>query len=244
MPPQHASSKGTECAVLDRIREFVASAADRPLEDVRGDTDIYQELNVDSLGAMAIYIDLSHAFKIPEPARGENLALINTPKKLMEYVLRHHHGKREEKVGIRRKAQNLLARPSPYGDIFRFVGKVVSHDANKILTEMEWSRENPLIAAHFQGGPAIVPGVLLGEQVVQSAWLLSQAEGLVSLDEKLVLAQLHCDFRAPAFAPATVQAEVSLSITVKGSFGFTGVCKHKEVEVARIKGIAARPIAL
>src|SRR5215213_2650251 len=75
-----------DTVVLERIRAFVADAADCNVDQVDPDDDIYNTLHVDSLGAVAIFIDISYEFKIPEPDSETDFQSLNTPQKLLGYV--------------------------------------------------------------------------------------------------------------------------------------------------------------
>lgn len=72
--------------VEERVREFVADAADLPVADVGIDDNLYEDLGVDSLGAMSIFVDLSYEFGIAEP-KSEEVEQVDTPRKLVAFVL-------------------------------------------------------------------------------------------------------------------------------------------------------------
>lgn len=76
----------SDIELLDCIRVFIADAADRPIDTVQADTDIYEELAVDSLGASCVFIDISYSFGIPEPKRETDFAALNTALKIVAYV--------------------------------------------------------------------------------------------------------------------------------------------------------------
>lgn len=80
MPPDD------DATLLARIRHFIADAADKPLEEVGPDTDIYTELALDSLGAVAVFIDMAYEFGVPEPENDTDFPLLNNANKLLEYV--------------------------------------------------------------------------------------------------------------------------------------------------------------
>jgi acyl carrier protein len=229
-----------DATLLNRIRDFVADAADCPVGQVGPDTDLYEELRVDSLGAAAIFIDISYEFKIPEPAQAADFALLNTPSKIVLYIRAASTGEWHPapsfELDVPREVRTIL----PYGDAFRFVDSVVSVEVNRIVTETTWNPENPLVAAHFEHGPHVVPGVLLAEQVAQSALLLARVRGLVVAGEELMLSRLRCDFAASAEPPVTIRTVVDLRATGFGHFGFIGSCTAGETEFARVKGIASK----
>lgn len=230
-----------DTVVLERIRAFVADAADCNVDQVDPDDDIYTTLHVDSLGAAAIFIDISYEFKIPEPDSETDFQSLNTPRKLLTHVKRQ--------AGVQTASPGSSPAPTippdvlgllPYGDAFRFVDSVLVYETKRIVTAMTWHPANPLISAHFADGPSVIPGVLIVEQVAQSALLLAKLDGLVSFEDHLLLAQLRCDFLDVVFAPATTQADVSFRAMSRGHFGFMGSCRDGQKEVARIKGIASR----
>ena len=97
-------------------------------------------------------------------------------------------------------------------------------------------KANPLAP---ENGPHVIPGVLLAEQVAQSALLMARLRGLAPEGETLVLSQLRCDFLASAEPPAAILANVSFRAGF-GHFGFMGSCSDGQTELARIKGMAFR----
>lgn len=80
MPPND------DAALLARICHFIADAADKPVEEVGPDTDIYAELALDSLGAVAVFIDMAYEFGVPEPEKDTDFPSLNSASKLLEYV--------------------------------------------------------------------------------------------------------------------------------------------------------------
>ncbi len=129
------------------------------------------------------------------------------------------------------------ARLLPQGQAFRMVDAVVSRGPSVIVTSKAWAQDNPIIRAHFTAGPHVVPGVLMAEQVAQSALLLARMERETATGKTIVLAQLRCDYLSPAFAPCVVQAEVRFLAGGTSYVSFEGICTVGEVEVARIKGL-------
>ena len=73
-------------SILARIAGFVADAADVPLAQVTPSCDIYADLGVDSLGAMAIFVDISYEFHAPEPPDDFDFKSCTTPLALLAYV--------------------------------------------------------------------------------------------------------------------------------------------------------------
>ena len=86
----------------------------------------------------------------------------------------------------------------PYGDAFRFVEKIVSLEENRCIeTEMFYSRDLPMIDAHFRDGPKIVPGVILIEQISQSALLLGRMSATHATEGTPYLGQIRASFLVP-----------------------------------------------
>ncbi len=79
----------------------------------------------------------------------------------------------------------------------------------------------------------------MAEQVAQSAVLLARLERTIHSARTIVLAQLRCDFLAPAFAPCTVEAEVTFLSGGTSYVSFKGICRVAGTDVARIRGLGA-----
>ena len=77
-----------EWSVYGKVRAFVADAADVPLERVEPTTHLYEELEVDSLGFVLIFINLEEDFGISEPENFEELGQsLLTPADIVEFAL-------------------------------------------------------------------------------------------------------------------------------------------------------------
>jgi acyl carrier protein len=72
--------------LIDRIRGFVADALDCPVEQVGPDDHIYDTLGLDSLGAVAVFNDLSYHFGLPEPEPDLNFAELHSARRLAAYA--------------------------------------------------------------------------------------------------------------------------------------------------------------
>jgi len=81
---RHAPTNDGE--LLDRIRAFIAEAADVQLDAVGSDTNIYTELGVDSLGGSCIFIDISYEFGIAEPKEANDYISLDTASKISAWV--------------------------------------------------------------------------------------------------------------------------------------------------------------
>ena len=74
-------------ALEEMVREFVAEAADIPISKVGLDANLYTALEIDSLGAVSIFVNLAYTFGVQEPQDEEEYIRLDTPRKLLEYVL-------------------------------------------------------------------------------------------------------------------------------------------------------------
>jgi acyl carrier protein len=70
-----------------KVREFVADAADLPLERVGLEDNLYTDLGIDSLASIAIFVELMSEFGVPEPGSDSEYAELDTAKKLVNYVM-------------------------------------------------------------------------------------------------------------------------------------------------------------
>lgn len=75
--------------IEDAVRVIVADAADLPPGRIGLDDNLFTELGVDSLGTVAIYVDLSYRFGLPEPVDEESFRALDTLRKLVERVRAH-----------------------------------------------------------------------------------------------------------------------------------------------------------
>jgi acyl carrier protein len=83
--------------LIDIIRGFIADALDRPVEQVGADDHLYDMLGLDSLGAAAVFIELSYRLGIPEPDPNADLAGFHSARLLASYVrsFEHHRASSE-----------------------------------------------------------------------------------------------------------------------------------------------------
>lgn len=75
-----------DAVLLQEITGFVAEAADRSPEEIEPDADLFTTLGIDSLGIVMVYVEMSMAYGIPEPAPDADLASNNTVTKLAAYA--------------------------------------------------------------------------------------------------------------------------------------------------------------
>lgn len=85
-PARSLNLPQNDVELLDRIRSFVADALDTSPNMVGNDDDLYESLGLDSLGATAVFIDMSYEFGIPEPASDLDFSALKTVSLLVEYV--------------------------------------------------------------------------------------------------------------------------------------------------------------
>lgn len=77
-----------EWAVYEKVRAFVADAADVDLEQVTPDVDIFQQLKVDSLGLVLVLINLEDAFGVPEPEDLKEVGpQLSTPAAIVRFAI-------------------------------------------------------------------------------------------------------------------------------------------------------------
>ena len=82
----------SDADIEGHVRTFVADAADCDVAEVGCDTNIYVDLGVDSLGIVAIFIDVSYTFGVPEPAIEEDYKRLETVAKIVSYIRLHCNG--------------------------------------------------------------------------------------------------------------------------------------------------------
>ncbi len=77
-------------ALRAAVIALVAEAADLD-EDVVGWQDtLVDDLGLDSLGIIGIFVDLEYEFGVSEPDRDEDWTQYDTPQKIYEYALNKH----------------------------------------------------------------------------------------------------------------------------------------------------------
>lgn len=82
--PRRAPADDQE--LLARVSAFIADAADKPIEQIGPDTNIYTELGADSLGGACIFIDISYEFGIAEPEDTSVYVGLDTASKIAAWV--------------------------------------------------------------------------------------------------------------------------------------------------------------
>lgn len=75
-------------AVYERVRCFIADAADVELDKVHPTIDIFEDLGVDSLGMALIMLNLEDEYAVEEPDNIREISPdLNTPVAIVEFAL-------------------------------------------------------------------------------------------------------------------------------------------------------------
>lgn len=72
--------------LLRRVHEIVAEAMDREVSDIGREQDLFEDLDLDSIGIVMIYVELSMVFGIPEPPSNVDLSRVRSVNDLTDYV--------------------------------------------------------------------------------------------------------------------------------------------------------------
>lgn len=131
----------------------------------------------------------------------------------------------------------------PYGADFRFVDRVVAFVANETIeTEKVYLSDLPIVAAHFMNGPKVVPGVILVEQMCQSALLLGIRSELFRSETVPMLAEIKVRFLHPVMTDATVLARVTIGTCLRDVMTFTAKAMASGRTVCQMSGmVIVRP---
>ncbi|WP_316205350.1 hypothetical protein [Bradyrhizobium sp. SZCCHNS3004] len=76
-------------SLLEYARRFVADAADCDEDAVEDDTELYVKLKIDSLGIVAVFIDVAYTFGVPEPSGEIEYRSLDTPRKIVAFIRSH-----------------------------------------------------------------------------------------------------------------------------------------------------------
>lgn len=125
----------------------------------------------------------------------------------------------------------------PYGSEFLFIDRVICHFPHgEIVTEKTFHATDPILRAHFVGGPTIVPGVLLVEMASQSALLSALLAGKLAAGSRLVIGSIKATFHHPASGGRVVTARVNVD-NPAGGFAFKAELSCEGTVLARVHGI-------
>jgi 3-hydroxymyristoyl/3-hydroxydecanoyl-(acyl carrier protein) dehydratase len=137
-----------------------------------------------------------------------------------------------------------IQRFMPHGENWIMVDHIVEcHPPTFIRTRKYVDDQDPFVAGHFRGRPALLPGVLLVEYVSQSAYLLGRLAGLPSYEAPPVklLARCSASFLSPAHGGDLLTAEVRLTESIRDVTVHEGVVSCGERVVCRVTIFAAPP---
>jgi 3-hydroxymyristoyl/3-hydroxydecanoyl-(acyl carrier protein) dehydratase len=126
----------------------------------------------------------------------------------------------------------------PYGEDFLFLDWAEHLQERQITAQFTWLRERPELHAHFAGGPPVVPGVLLAEQVMQSALLLAILEGRHLPRRPAQLGQFRCEIFGVAAGGCRIQTETTIDVVLADKCAFRGTCMLDGKPIAMVRGIA------
>ena len=84
---KHVKPTLTHDILRASILSLVAEAADIDEEEVGWHDTLVEDLGIDSLGIVAIFVDLAYDFGVSEPERDEDWSQYDTPEKIYEYAL-------------------------------------------------------------------------------------------------------------------------------------------------------------
>ncbi|MEQ8307750.1 MAG: acyl carrier protein [Hoeflea sp.] len=79
---QHVNSE----TLLEKVHEIVAEAMDLETSEIDPTADLFEDLALDSIGIVMVYVEFSVEFGIPEPPRDADLSLIRSVENLTQYV--------------------------------------------------------------------------------------------------------------------------------------------------------------
>jgi acyl carrier protein len=72
----------------EKVISIVAEAADIEEGEVGFDDNFVDDLGLDSLGIVGIFVDLSYEFEISQPQRDEDWHVYNTPRLVCEFAIK------------------------------------------------------------------------------------------------------------------------------------------------------------
>ncbi len=74
-------------ALRTAVRALLAEAADLEEDDVGWNDTLVDDLGLDSIGIVGVFIDLAYDFDVAEPDRDADWSVYNTPEKIFQFVL-------------------------------------------------------------------------------------------------------------------------------------------------------------
>ncbi|WP_417745641.1 3-hydroxyacyl-ACP dehydratase FabZ family protein [Rosistilla oblonga] len=126
----------------------------------------------------------------------------------------------------------------PYGDAFLFVDRVVAiRPSECIETEKRYSSTHPIVEAHFADGPKVVPGVILVEQICQTALLLGIRSGMFDTKSPPLLGEIKARFPTPAVADCVITSRVTMDTCIRRAVHFQGQAFRANAIVCSMSGL-------
>lgn len=135
----------------------------------------------------------------------------------------------------------------PYDPPWLLIDRLVSWGGNRIVVQKVISGADPMVAAHFPGGPSVIPGVLYIEFVSQAVLLLGKlyestdseiAERLAKI-KHTVLARCKADFISPGFVGETLTAEVTVNDIIAGTAVYDGIVTSGTRVICKVNAMAS-----
>ena len=82
----------SDLELTERVRSFVADAADFQHEEIANDASLFADIGMDSLGFIAVFIDVAYVFGIPEPSSEEEYKALDSVEKIVRYIRERQEG--------------------------------------------------------------------------------------------------------------------------------------------------------
>lgn len=71
------------------VLEIVADVVNRPAKDLTLQGNLFMDYGLDSVGTIAIMVELCTTFGVPEPTNADEYRALDTVQKLVNYVCCH-----------------------------------------------------------------------------------------------------------------------------------------------------------
>lgn len=130
----------------------------------------------------------------------------------------------------------------PHAPSWVFVDRVLECNPPAFIrTQKDVGGLDPIVAAHFRNGPALLPGVLLIEYVSQSAYLLGRLTGSAARDSHPIRLLTRCSasFLSPARSGDRLTAEVRLVDCVRETTVYDATVSCEDRKVCRVRIFAS-----
>ena len=128
----------------------------------------------------------------------------------------------------------------PYGDDFLFIDSATIISEKEIETSYHYHTRDLIIASHFENGPSIVPGVIIAEQICQSALLLAHYNPYFNNPNLGYLGRLKSSFHAPAVCSPSAEIKVIMRYNklMNGTAAFTGEAYQGDTLLVKANAIS------